>query len=557
MTHETLLLIVAGVQDHLYQLKVHRGQQEEINKNDNDNKDTNNSCYSPSCHSSSSTSINSFSCDDLYEVSTALEEIKFDTSMFDSTPKNITTLHPQVSLAQDTILGPTDDTNDLCSSCNKKRERFSVELLNRAKTVHKQDIVCKINSETINMCINCSTSYTQVIKQNDKNDNLNKIMHKIVHYTEKPQWDMNSKKQFNMSSLLKLFIPMHDELLEDKHYRGLCSESLEYVVYENDVNMSKKQYRERGIEIEGGYMDKSFTSEVLDKCAIEAPKDGCIGIMKFHDKHDFLMFVPTDMNKTDVLNLSKDETEFMKTLPKGGRAGAAGGVVDIDTDSHSISTGVKTETMILIPRPRGVGVSLIYENKKGEVNSMQSIYNDIYMQSLNTAAKTNQIKLSLSYRHILICEMISRIKTYAIAFSLGIIDNTINPFTDFNDLFTSKKELIAYFNRGHSFFHAVLLSWASTTGEMRNHQAIAAHKDGNKSHPIETYSIFGRVHPSVDYHKTIEELIKPAYLATPIHGKVAKIVCGEHVVNCSLKETYHVPDYGRNIYNWSKVHGPK
>ena len=74
VTHETLLLIVAGVQDHLYQLKVHRGQQEVINKNDNDNKDTNNSCYSPSCHSSSSTSIKSFSCDDLYEVSTALEE---------------------------------------------------------------------------------------------------------------------------------------------------------------------------------------------------------------------------------------------------------------------------------------------------------------------------------------------------------------------------------------------------------------------------------------------------------------------------------------------------
>ena len=234
----------------------------------------------------------------------------------------------------------------------------------------------------------------------------------------------------------------------------------------------------------------------------------------------------------------------------------AGGVVDIDTDSHSISSGVQQDTMIFVPRPKGVGLSLIYENKINEVNAVNSIYNDIYMQSLNKHHKLNQMKLSLSYRHILICEMITRIKTYVIAYKLGMMDILTNPFEGFNKLFVEKKRNIEYFSREHSFFHAVLLSWAATTGEMRNHQAIAAHKDGNKSHAIETYSIFGRMKQSVDHNSNIAQLIKPAYLATPIHRKVYKIVCGNHVVNCSLKQTYHVPDDGRNIFNWSKVHGP-
>ena len=132
--------------------------------------------------------------------------------------------------------------------------------------------------------------------------------------------------------------------------------------------------------------------------------------------------------------------------------------------------------------------------------------------------------------------MITSIKNYGIAYHLGLIDNSTNPFKGFNELFSTMSESIEYFSKGHSYFHAILLSWTATTGEMRNDQAIVAHKDGNKSHPIvETYSIFGRVKPSVDYHNSIERLIKPAYLATPIHGKVATIICGVHVVNCSLK----------------------
>ena len=47
-----------------------------------------------------------------------------------------------------------------------------------------------------------------------------------------------------------------------------------------------------------------------------------------------------------------------------------------------------------------------------------------------------------------------------------------------------------------SHFDCVLLEWCCSTGEMRNHQALTAHVDGNKSHSIETMSAFGRLNPA-------------------------------------------------------------
>ena len=374
VTLDLLFSISTGGDNDVYQMEVCSGHHDIVIEKDNDNKDPTISGYSPS-----SLSIHSFTCDGLHDLSYGLDELKISTAIFDETD-------------DDGVSSTTNEDNKpLCTKCNKVIDRFNIELLNRAKNIHKQNIVSNINSSSVDMCINCCTSFFQNMKQVEKSKHLNNIMHRIVYHSEKPYWNMDNKQECNLSSFLKLFVPRHDELLKDKYYSALCSDTLEYVVYENDCTLSPKKYNERGLAIEGGFMDKSFTPDLLDNCAIEAPKDGSIGVMRFHDKCDFLMFVPTDMNKTDILSFSKEETQFMKTLSKGGRAGAAGGVVDIDTDSHSISSGVQKDTMILVPRPKGVGVSLIYKNKFDEVNAVNSIYNDIYMQSLKKKAESNKI----------------------------------------------------------------------------------------------------------------------------------------------------------------------
>jgi hypothetical protein len=42
-------------------------------------------------------------------------------------------------------------------------------------------------------------------------------------------------------------------------------------------------------------------------------------------------------------------------------------------------------------------------------------------------------------------------------------------------------------------FECVLLKYACETGEKRNHQALHAHTDRNRSHPVESMMFFGKV----------------------------------------------------------------
>ena len=114
-----------------------------------------------------------------------------------------------------------------------------------------------------------------------------------------------------------------------------------------------------------------------------------------------------------------------------------------------------------------------------------------------------------------------------------------------------------FIKMGHSELRAKLLSWACSTGEMRNHQAVNAHYDGNKSHPVETYTLFGRL--SVNLRNMTVGLLhdlEDGYLVLPLEGITLKIECGYDIVHCCLKDTLHLADNTRNSCNWSKVHGP-
>ena len=110
---------------------------------------------------------------------------------------------------------------------------------------------------------------------------------------------------------------------------------------------------------------------------------------------------------------------------------------------------------------------------------------------------------------------------------------------------------------GRTQFEAKLLSWACSTGEMRNHQAVKTHYDGNKSHPVETMSLFGRV-PVNSKHLTVDDVtsMESGYLLLPLEGVTIKIQCGYDLIHCSLKSTLHLADNSRNTCNWSRVHGP-
>ena len=69
-----------------------------------------------------------------------------------------------------------------------------------------------------------------------------------------------------------------------------------------------------------------------------------------------------------------------------------------------------------------------------------------------------------------------------------------------------------------------LLSWACATGEMRNHQCVRARFDGNKNHPIESYTLFGRILINVrNMSIAILKEMQEVYLLLPLEGVTIRL----------------------------------
>jgi hypothetical protein len=113
-------------------------------------------------------------------------------------------------------------------------------------------------------------------------------------------------------------------------------------------------------------------------------------------------------------------------------------------------------------------------------------------------------------------------------------------------------------NSGLSFFDVVLLEYACGTGEMRNHQALSTHIDSNKSHPLESYTLWGKV-PMINYGDCTSRLVGgmvPGKLSLPNIGVALVSRCGRDAWHLVLNDTMHAADPSRDQYNWSWVHGP-
>ena len=112
-----------------------------------------------------------------------------------------------------------------------------------------------------------------------------------------------------------------------------------------------------------------------------------------------------------------------------------------------------------------------------------------------------------------------------------------------------------------SIWKSVLLEYALTTGEMRNHENLKAHVDGNTSHFMETMTIFGRNHNSDHFanSKSSSRFVNEvdnAKLVLLYCNTTLEIECGNDIIHSKLTNTVHVADRSRCSRNISKVHGP-
>ena len=238
-------------------------------------------------------------------------------------------------------------------------------------------------------------------------------------------------------------------------------------------------------------------------------------------------------------------------------------MVFAQTNSHSLSNNCRSINSKLSAHKKGVGVSCKYINKDGDVKEFKSVYNDMFMYRINRKPKLKMLLRDETFRSITIKEMTSRIQSYLIAYHYSLLnDMETNPFLTLEEIFSLSdeyhKEMSLFMNRGYSKFHASLLVWSTTTGEMRNHQSTAAHLDGNISHEIESLSLYSRESNDTSIKKSnLVMSDTDGYLYFPIDGLVIRYKCGEHLIHCNLKHTIHLSDNTRNKINWSRVHGPK
>ena len=332
-------------------------------------------------------------------------------------------------------------------------------------------------------------------------------------------------------------------------------------------------------KVKGGFMPKDF--DPPQQQVIGNPGDGTVGVVVWptnekKTERDFLMIGDLGLHNEDIVELGRAETKAIVGAPEGKRCGAAGGyrlpTFGTEFDSASMTHATKGfREMIATNTDGNTAVKLVYKNvDTGEIKIFESAYNDIHMNRHSGDEKKAAMAGCQHTIRKTIQEMRQRITSMAVCSVLKLL-----PGHEIKGLYKSLRDShtkIARNVKGAKTFwegaaynlcihlsmaQMVLLEWACGTGEMRNHMALACHEDSNKSHPLESYTLFGRVADNDNRDATsIRMEMVDGYLILVHVGVFVRVRCGLDAVHCNLRNTMHVADWSRNVHNWSWVHGP-
>lgn len=369
----------------------------------------------------------------------------------------------------------------------------------------------------------------------------------------------------------KYFGGVTEELQNDLTFKKMIKKTLSYrtidltnMPWSNHMTKKKYNLMKKGLYGSSLYNDNDLKKH-MEKSLV-APSDVHFGVIKLPFE-DFVFMCNSNFKSIDSVLISLIETQNIQKLLLSGRSGSAGGIVSTITNSHSMTKFTSNVDNVFVPSIDGTGYSCVYNNKDDVEKTYRSFYNDVYMNRLDISGKTADVSRSIAYARIFVAEMKTRTECLIIAAELGLLsDEEINEsflFVKMKDKDYGKNILsIPRFEESCLFtrYEYLLLLQACTTGEMRNHQALKAHVDGNKSHLLESLSLFGRIDiEHVKSQKNFHEVVKhmtEGYIFLPLNGISLKIPCCTVSVHCKLKQTVHIPDLSRNKYNWSRVHGP-
>ena len=325
---------------------------------------------------------------------------------------------------------------------------------------------------------------------------------------------------------------------------------------------TSKTTKEAIQKIEGGRYPKGYMPR--EDQVLGNPGDS-MGLVFFEsctsDGWDFAVVDTLDMNRDDVVNLCKKEHGQMRDVPRGTRPGPAGGVYvptqDREFDSLHCSSATKGEREFFV-NGKGKNCWVSYFNEKtGRITVSKWVYACPIMTRQSKLEKKLEMLNCGSLREKNIKEMKSRLYAMILCTRVGLLDR--DAWYTFRAAMRRVRRSESTWREAgcRSTWEALLLEWASGTGEMKNYEALGAHVDKNKAHPLESYTVFGRVGNSSK--RTTEETIRnmrPGLLALPHQGIYLKTQCGVDVWHLQLRHTVHIADDSRDQDNWSWVHGP-
>ena len=364
-------------------------------------------------------------------------------------------------------------------------------------------------------------------------------------------------------SLQNLATKMPSKVRDCKDFKKFLSGSVKIRCIHLDVNPPSTQAQKA---VEGGMHPEHFNypTEQL----IRNPGDGSIGLVSWKNgtsdplKRDYIFIGNLGVTNECIKSICLEETRHMQNMAVGKRYGAAGGFLVpsqkrcFDTKSMSKCTKT-TREFVKAPESTSTACAIAYNNiEKNKEVVYGTCYKDILMCRLEPDQKAKRLQTIAAEQEKTIKEMEHRLKCL-LAVEYLSLEQPSAIWSDFKKVATSVSNPSIVRKWGNvSLWHCVLLEWASRMPEIRNHQALAAHVDGNRLNFLQSMTLFGKVATNANESSSslVRSMVK-GILCCPLQGVAVEIECGRDALQMQLANTVHVPDRTRGQKNWSWVQG--
>ena len=411
-----------------------------------------------------------------------------------------------------------------------------------------------IDIKNMKICPDCITTNVQQRRESSINATLLNVIQSAMN-TVKFTWP-KEVKSVNTQSATNLLSFLPNSMRCNSSFVS-CTSNKRIAVLNVDLIIPQQEKKKYHQDIIGGKLPTSFEIEKVGYNTLTCPPNADYGIIKFNNTDDYLIIGQLESKFEDILEYGRKESTVIKKNVLSSRSGEASGLVYPDTNSKSLCDATKKKSSVLLQRKTSLGCSVHYDNN-GEKKSYNCVYNQIRMQRLSARTKRLIVLYNQLQQRILLEEMKSRFTSLLVLETINCLpcDVTTRHIDKLKEVLEDEKTIEKFRRDGHSHFEAFLLAWGVSSGSMHNHEALCAHTDANKSHPVETLTLYPRLPDTDAIHKTQKSDLSPGYLIFPLYGFTIQMVCGYSVLHCSLSSTVHLPDRSRSMCNWSKVHGP-